>query len=86
MSIRNALMGSLVGLAISGTACGAAINLLKNHMKKESENDEGNVLSLSQNFNLFAYRRIADAVVLCSGLVGFYYGYNKKGNLLLKND
>ena len=87
MSIKNGLIGSAIGFALSAGVCSVFLNFtkkLEGLEEENEENNEGNVVTLTK-FNNLPFKRIADGIVLLSGVYGFYYGYKNKCALLLKN-
>jgi len=78
MSIKNGLIGSSIGFALSAGVCSVFLNITKRNINEENEeNDEGNVITLSK-FNNLPFNKIADGIVLLSGIYGFYFGYKNR--------
>jgi len=75
MSIKNGLIGSSIGFALSAGVCSVFLNITKRNINEE--NDEGNVITLSK-FNNLPFNKIADGIVLLSGIYGFYFGYKNR--------
>ena len=83
MSIRSALIGSAIGLSISGLSCSAILSIVK-HVHKDKHNDEGEVMTISRQLTPILVEQISNVVVVASGLIGLYYGM-KNDIKLLKN-
>ena len=81
MSIRSALIGSAIGLSVSGLGCSAILSIVK-HVHKNKHNDEGNVMTISRHLTPVLVEQISNIVVVASGLFGLYYGMKNDIKLL----
>ncbi len=77
MSIKNGLIGSAIGFALSAGVCSTFLHFTNKDVLMVEENDEGEVKTLSRFKNL-PFNRIADCIVLLSGAYGFYFGYKRE--------
>ena len=85
MSIKNAIVGSMLGVGFTGLGCSTILTLLKRY-NRDKENDEGYTLTLSRRAIPVLFEQFSNVLIITSGLLGFYYGYNRKSNIkLLKN-
>jgi len=76
MSIKNGLLYSLIGFGISGATCSI---FLKNFVNKFNSNllNDGNSENTLVKKKYVSPETICNALVLGTGLVGFFYGYKK---------
>ena len=85
MSVKNAIIGSVLGVGFSGLGCSAILTLLK-HYNRDKENDEGETMTLSKQAIPILFEQFSTFFVTTCGIVGMYYGYNRNSNIkLLKN-
>jgi hypothetical protein len=86
MSIKNGLICSTIGFALSASVCSAFFQFTNKDMLnigEVEENDEGDVKTLTK-FKSLPLKRIVDGIVLFSGVYGFYCGYKDRGSMLFK--
>ena len=86
MSIKNGIIGSAIGFALSASVCSAFFhftNMDKLNVEEGEVQDEGDVKTVSK-FKSLPLKKIADCIVLFSGAYGFYCGYRDKGSMLFK--
>ena len=81
MSVKNAIVGSMIGLGLSGLTCTAMLSVF-NKLNKNVVNDEGGVATISRSFKKDVFEKVANLIVLGSGIYGFYHGYNNNIKLL----
>jgi len=85
MSIRNAVIGSFLGVGFSGLSCSAILTLLKRY-NRDKENDEGETMTLSRQAMPILFEQFSVVFVTTCGIIGSYYGYSRNSNIkLLKN-
>ena len=81
MSIKNALIGSAIGLSVSGLGCSAILSIVKK-FSKDKHNDEGEVMTISRQITPVLVEQISNVIVVASGLFGLYYGMKNDIKLL----
>ena len=85
MSIKNAIVGSMIGVGFTSLGCTTILTLLKRY-NRDKENEEGETLTLSRRAVPVLFEQFSNVLIVTSGLLGFYYGYKRKSNIkLLKN-
>tara|TARA_Y100001970_G_scaffold293251_1_gene438780 strand:- start:3 stop:260 length:258 start_codon:yes stop_codon:yes gene_type:complete len=85
MSIRNAIIGSFLGVGFSGLGCSAILTLLKRY-NRDKENNEGETMTLSRQAVPILFEQFSSVIVTTCGLIGLYYGYKETNSIkLLKN-
>ena len=81
MSVKNAILGSMIGFGISGLTCSVMLAGF-DKLNKNVVNNEGNVMTLSKCLKKYTLEKLSNLIVLGSGLYGFYQGYNNNIKLL----
>tara|TARA_X000000368_G_scaffold389265_1_gene351468 strand:- start:352 stop:603 length:252 start_codon:yes stop_codon:yes gene_type:complete len=81
MSVKSALIGSAIGLSVSGLGCSAILSIVKK-FNKDKHNDEGEVMTISRQLTPILVEQISNVVVVASGLFGLYYGMKNDIKLL----
>lgn len=77
MSIKSALIGSAIGLGISGLTCSGILEIIKRINKDDVEN-----VTISRQFTPLLFEQIGNVIVVTSGLFGLYYGMKNDIKLL----
>ena len=83
MSIKNGLICSAIGFALSASVCSAFFQFTNKDMLNIGEVEENDVKTLTK-FKSLPLKRIVDGIVLFSGVYGFYCGYKDRGSMLFK--
>ena len=81
MSVKNAILGSMIGFGISGLTCTVMLTAF-DKLNRNIVNNEGEVVTFSKCLKKYAFEKVANLIVLGSGLYGFYQGYNNNIKLL----
>ena len=81
MSVKNAILGSMIGFGISGLTCSVMLSAF-DKLNKNVVNNEGQVMTFSKCLKKYTLEKIGNLIVLGSGLYGFYHGYNNNIKML----
>mgnify|MGYP001225916972 CR=1 FL=1 len=83
MSVRSAILGSAIGIGLSGVTFSFAFDVMRKLNDRYEVNDEGGgVATITRLFRKYWLEKLANGIVLGCGIYGFYHGYNNNIRLL----
>lgn len=83
MSVRSAILGSAIGVGLSGVTLSFTLDVMRKLNERYEVNEEGNgVVTFTKMIKRFWLEKLASGIVLGCGIYGFYHGYNNNIKLL----